>query len=145
MFFHCSFYFTFYTDRNFCSFSVFDLFLESLHLRNFSKLVIGESLRPQSFKEFRKIQLIICLQKLQDHKLLIITLASERYKRSPHTQGSMEIPCKVIATILGTCLNLIQIKRYKKLIEGNSTESKYENIVILCLHTQKERKEAREA
>ena len=48
-------------------------------------------------------------------------------------------------TIQGTCRKLILMERYQKLIKESSTESKYENIVILYLHPQEEREGTREA
>ena len=74
---------------------------------------------------------------------ILITSTSEH--GSPHIQRSKEIPCKVTVTIPGTCRKLILMERYQKLIKESSTESKYENIVILYLHPQEEREGTREA
>ena len=48
---------------------------------------------------------------------ITLTLTSDHYRRPPLVQGSMEIACKVIASIPGTCINLLLVERYKKLVE----------------------------
>ena len=61
---------------------------------------------------------------------LTVTLTSEHYRRSPLVQGGLEIPCKVAATIPGTCLNLLLMERYQQLIEESYTEPQNEERFI---------------
>ena len=44
----------------------------------------------------------------------------------------MEIACKVTASIPGTCMNLLLVERYKKLVEDTYTEPKNEEILGSC-------------
>ena len=41
----------------------------------------------------------------------------------------MEIACKVTVSIPGTCINLLLVERYKKLVEDTYTEPKNEEIL----------------
>ena len=41
----------------------------------------------------------------------------------------MEIACKVTASIPGTCINILLLERYKKLVEETYTEPKNEEIL----------------
>ena len=69
-----------------------------------------------------------------------VTLTSDHYQRSPLVQGGMEIPCKVKASISGTCINLLLIERYKKMIEHTYTEPQNKEI-LRCYLNQQEGKE----
>ena len=60
---------------------------------------------------------------------LSVTLTSEHYRRSPLVQGGMEIGCKVTASIPGTCINILILKKYQDIIEENYTEPKEEAIL----------------
>ena len=60
---------------------------------------------------------------------LSVTLTSENYRRSPLVQGGMEIGCKVTASIPGTCINILILKKYQDIIEENYTEPKEEAIL----------------
>ena len=60
---------------------------------------------------------------------ITLTLTSEHYRRSPLVQGGMEIPCVVTASIPGTCVNLLLLERYTKIIEENYSEPKEETIL----------------
>ena len=66
-----------------------------------------------------------------------VTLTSDHYQRSPLVQGGMEIPCKVKASISGTCINLLLIERYKKMIEHTYTEPQNKEILGCYLNQQK--------
>ena len=57
------------------------------------------------------------------------TLISEHYRRSPLVQGGMEIACRVTVSIPGTCLNILLMERYKKLVEETYTEPRSEEIL----------------
>ena len=57
------------------------------------------------------------------------TLTSTHYRRSPLVQGGMEIPCKISASIPGTCQNLLLLERYKQLIKESYTEPENEEIL----------------
>ena len=46
-----------------------------------------------------------------------LELTSGNYRRSPLVQGGLEIPCKVTASITGTCINLHIMEKYKQLVE----------------------------
>ena len=58
-----------------------------------------------------------------------VTLTSEHYRRSPLVQGRMEIGCKVTASIPGTCINILILKKYQDITEENYTEPKEEAIL----------------
>lgn len=60
---------------------------------------------------------------------ITVTLTSEHYRRSPLVQGGMEIACKLTASIPGTCINLLLLERYKKLIQDTYTEPQNEEIL----------------
>ena len=53
--------------------------------------------------------------------IITVTLTSDHYRRSPLVQGGMEIACKVTASIPGTCINLLLVEIYKKLVEDTYT------------------------
>ena len=44
-------------------------------------------------------------------------LTSEHYRRSRIVQGGMEIACKVTVKILGTCVNILLMEKYKQLVQ----------------------------
>ena len=48
----------------------------------------------------------------------------------------MEIACKITASIPGTCINLLLMERYKKLIEDTYTEPQNEEILGSYLQIQ---------
>ena len=77
---------------------------------------------------------------------ITVTLTSDCYRRSPLVQGGMEIACKVTASILGTCINLLLVERYKKLLEDNYTGPKKEEILgsYLNQHEEKGNQDPRE-
>ena len=92
--------------------------------------------------KFEKLQLLdIFLEKFLGQRsfLLIevedcqVTLTSEHYQRSPLVQGGMEIGCKVTASIPGTCINILILKKYQDIIEENYTEPKEDAILGSCL------------
>ena len=60
---------------------------------------------------------------------LSVILTSEHYRRSSLDQGGMEIGCKVTASIPGTCINILILKKYQDIIEENYTEPKEEDIL----------------
>ena len=60
---------------------------------------------------------------------LPVTLTSEHYRRSPLVQGGIEIGCTVTASIPGTCINILILKKYQDIIEENYTEPKEEAIL----------------
>ena len=70
---------------------------------------------------------------------ITLILTSEHYRRSPLVQGGMEIPCKVTASIPGTCINLLLLERYKQLVEECYTEPKNEDILGLFLQVAPEK------
>ena len=58
----------------------------------------------------------------------------------------MEIACKVTVSILGTCINLLLVERYKKLVEDTYTEPKNEEILgsYLIQHEEEGNQDPRE-
>ena len=60
---------------------------------------------------------------------LSVTLTSEHYRRSLLVQGGMEIGCQPTASIPGTCINILILKKYQDIIEENYTEPKEEAIL----------------
>ena len=56
----------------------------------------------------------------------------------------METLGKIIATISGMFLNLLLMKRYKKLVEDYNTDTENEEILLSYLHRQEEKEEAPE-
>ena len=75
-----------------------------------------------------------------------VTLTSDHYRRTPLVQGSTQIACKVTASIPGTCINLLLVERYKKLVEDTYTEPKNEEILssYLIQHEEEGNKDPRE-
>ena len=67
---------------------------------------------------------------------ITVTLRNDHYRRSPLVQGGMKISWKVRASIPGTCINLLIMERYKKLIEETYTKPKNEKILGSCLNQQ---------
>ena len=57
---------------------------------------------------------------------IIAELTSAHYRRSPLTQGGIEIPCKVTAKIPGTVINLLIMEKYIQLVQKLCTEPKDE-------------------
>ena len=55
-----------------------------------------------------------------------IFLTSKHCRRSPLVQGGMEITCKVIVKIPGTCVNILLMKKYKQLVQQLYIEPKNE-------------------
>ena len=53
-------------------------------------------------------------------------LTSKHYRRSLIVQGWMEIACKVKVKIPGTCVNILLMKKYKKLVHHLYIEPKNE-------------------
>ena len=53
-------------------------------------------------------------------------LTSKHYRRSLIVQGWMEITCKVKVKIPGTCVNILLMKKYKKLVRHLYIEPKNE-------------------
>ena len=45
------------------------------------------------------------------------TLTSKHYRRSPLTQGGLEIPCMVKVAMPGTLLNKKLLERYEKMVK----------------------------
>jgi len=72
------------------------------------------------------------------------TLTSDHYRRSALVQGGMEIACKVTASIPGTCINLLLMERYKKLIQDTYTEPQNEEILGSYLNFYQEGEEHQE-
>jgi len=58
-----------------------------------------------------------------------VQLTSEHYRRSPIVQGGMEIACKVTVKIIGTCLNLLLLEKYKSLVQELYLEPKEEEVL----------------
>ena len=56
-------------------------------------------------------------------------LTSEHYRRSRIVQGGMEIACKVTVKILGTCVNILLMEKYKQLVQQQYIEPKNEEIL----------------
>ena len=56
----------------------------------------------------------------------------------------METLGKIIATISGMFLNLLLMKRYKKLVEDYNTDTESEEILLSYLYRQEEKEEAPE-
>ena len=57
-----------------------------------------------------------------------IFLTSKHCRRSPLVQGGMEITCKVIVKIPGTCVNILLMEKYKQLVQQLYIEPKNEYI-----------------
>ena len=75
---------------------------------------------------------------------ITITLANEQYMRYLPLHRNMETLGKIIATISGMFLNLLLMKRYKKLVEDYNTDTENEEILLSYLHRQEEKEEAPE-
>ena len=56
-------------------------------------------------------------------------LQGTHYRRSPLVKGGLEIPCKVTVSMLGTCVNLLLLERYKQLTGELYLEPKEEVIL----------------
>ena len=56
-------------------------------------------------------------------------LTSKHYRRSPIVWGGIEIPCKVIVRIPGTCINLLLMEKYKQMVEELYIEPKNEEVL----------------
>ena len=54
----------------------------------------------------------------------VSVMLETHYDRSPLIKSGLEIPCKVSASIRGTCLNLVLLERYKQLSEELCVEPK---------------------
>ena len=55
-----------------------------------------------------------------------VILPGTHYRRSPLVKGGLEIPCKVSASMRGSCLNRLLLERYKQLSEELYIEPKEE-------------------
>ena len=60
-------------------------------------------------------------------------LIGERYCRSPLVKGVLDIPCKVSASMLGTCVNVLFLGSYKQLTQGMYFELKVQVSLVFLL------------
>ena len=58
-----------------------------------------------------------------------VQLTSTNYQRSPHIQGGLGIPAKVIVTMLGAVRNHLLLEKYKEIINDRYVEPKNEIIM----------------
>ena len=65
--------------------------------------------------------------------LYTLQLISTNYRRSPLIQGRLEIPAKVIVTMLGTVGNHLLVEKYKKSINDRYVQPKNEIITVFFL------------
>ena len=58
-----------------------------------------------------------------------VQMTSTNYRRSPHIQGGLGIPAKVIVTMLGAVRNHLLLEKYNEIINDRYVESKNEIIM----------------